>query len=138
MQRDRGRIDLDLVTLERSVIIASAGKREAEGKEIFRPSVRGGGGKKEKKKKKNGPRLYNCSFPRPFFFNQSNQTVFTVLGVALEQMLISLTLLTGRERERERERNLCNSRINTEIRLLGARWTGTDICARALRPTICR
>lgn len=52
MQRDRGRIDLDLVTLERSAIIASAGRGEAEGKEIFRPSVRGGGGKKREEKEK--------------------------------------------------------------------------------------
>ena len=103
MQRDRGRIDLDLVTLERSAIIASAGRGEAEGKEIFRPSVRRGGGKKEKKKKKNGPRLYNCSFLRPFFFNRAkpNRVYRVRCGIRTD---VNFSYASHRERERERER----------------------------------
>lgn len=136
MQRDRGRIDLDLVTLERSAIITRGGERRRERRYFARPSA-GEGEKKEKKKKKNGPRLYNCSFLRPFFFNRAkpNRVYRVRCGIRTD---VNFSYASHRERERERERNLCNSRINTKIRLLGARWTGIDICARALRPTICR
>lgn len=102
MQRDRGRIDLDLVTLERSAIITRGGERRRERRYFARPSA-GEGEKKRRKRKRTGQDYIIAPFFGLSSLTEPNQTVFTVLGVALEQMLISLTLLTGRERKRERE-----------------------------------